>query len=174
MFKKLIGIVLLVFIVFLAIKSLSYLPYFTNAVLGSGESPFQTGQQYVDQINKMYPMGSYGASKPGSKNTQNISYGVKSSANIIGKVTLEKSNSTLVLTVESANPNPSLGLHIWLTNTPNISNQTQYIDFGLLQNSLSFQTYTVDMKGGDLDLTQYNNLLIVDSNNNIYSRVLLQ
>lgn len=178
MIKKIIGLVLICVIFFLTIKALVLLPSLNNLVIGPNKSPFQVGTEYVDQINKIYPYA-----KQNTSYNSNISYGTGISyepsgfgtitrGSILSKITLEKSYGKLILSVENGNPNTNL--NIWLTNSPNITNQTEYIDFGPLYKSVGVKSYVVDMKGGDISLAEYNNILIVDKSYKIYGRVVLK
>lgn len=178
MIKKIIGIILIFIIFYFAIKAITLLPIINNFIIGSGKSPFQVGTDYIDQINKIYPYANQN-----STYDSNVRYGMGisyepsgfdnvSRSAILSKVTLEKSYGKLILSVE--NGNPSTDLNIWLTNSPNITNQTSYIDFGQLNKSVGLRTYVIDMKGGDISLSEYKNVLIVDKNYKVYGRVVLQ
>ena len=90
----------------------------------------------------------------------------------MSKITLEKSYGKLILSVENGNPNTEL--NIWLTNSSSITNKTDYIDFGPLYKSAGVKSYVIDMKGGDISLAEYKNVLIIDKNYKIYGRVLLK
>jgi len=162
MIKKLIGLILILAIFFFAIKALVFLPYFTNFVLGSNnQSPFQLGTDYVNQINKVYP-----------NTNQQIRYNQITTDNrYVSRVTLEKVSGKLILTIEGSNTN--IPLNIWLTNNPQITNQTEYIDFGLLKNNSSIMQYIVDMKGGDISFDNYKYVLLVDKDYKIYKTIIL-
>jgi hypothetical protein len=165
-------------IFFLAIKAVVFLPKLNNLVIGPNKSPFQVGTEYADQVNQIYVYG--------NKKTyfnSNIKYGSGVNYNsgdfskvtraaILSKVTLEKSYGKLILFIE--NGNPSTDLNIWLTNTPDITNQTQYINFGPLYKSVGVKQYVVDMKGGDLSLSEYDNVLVVDKTYKVYHHVILK
>lgn len=178
MIKKVIGLILVCVIFFFAIKAITLLPSLNSLVIGPNKSPFQVGTEYIDQINQMYPYGNQNTYfNSNIKYGSGISYnpggfGTVARAAILSKITLEKSYGKLILSVE--NGNPITDLNIWLTNTPDITNQTQYIDFGPLYKSVGVKSYVVDMKGGDVSLTEYKNVLIVDKNYKIYGRVLLK
>ncbi len=171
MIKKIIGIILVCVIFFLAIKALTFLPTLNNAVIGPNKSPFQIGTDYVDQINKMYPVESnYGNQK--ARQEQQASYATQTNTKIAYKITLEKSFGKLILSVEDGNPTEAL--NIWLTNTPEITDQTEYIDFGLLQKNVSIKQYVIDMKGGDISLAEFKYVLIVDKDQKLKARVVLK
>lgn len=159
MFRKLIGLVLILIIFYLAIKALVFLPYFTNLIIGNNKSPFQVGTDYVNQINQIY----------NTNPNQQIKYGNNLDAKYIGRITLEKVNGKLILSIEGANTD--LDLNVWLTNNPQITNQTEYVDFGKLYNSESIRQYIIDMKGGDISLNLYKYILLVDKDYNIYKRI---
>lgn len=178
MIKKIIGIILIFIIFYFAIKALTFLPFLNSLVIGSDKSPFQVGTQYVDQINSIYPN-----SNQNTAYNSNIRYGTGISSEPVGfgnvnrsailsKITLEKSYGKLILSVE--NGNPSTDLNIWLTNNQNVTDQTSYIDFGPLYKSVGIKSYVIDMKGGDISLAEYNNVLIVDKNYKVYGRVILK
>ena len=160
MIKRIIGLILILVILFFTVKAITYLPFFTDLIIGSNKSPFQVGTDYVNQINNIYPY-----------NKNKTVYNVNQNTNIVKKVTLNKIDGKLVLFVENANPKTNL--NIWLTNKVSITDQTEYIDFGILYKDNSIRKYVVDMKGGDISLQEFNNVLIVDKNNNIYERFVL-
>jgi len=170
MIKKFIGLILMFIIFYLAIKSLVFLPQFTNLVIGQNESPLQIGTDYVNQVNQIYPYDSNG----NAKNNNIYSYGVNTNTNLVGKITLEKLNGKLMLTTESSNPKSNL--NIWLVNTPEISNKTEYIDFGKLVKSESSMQYMVDMKGGDISFEEYNTVFLVDVSSGYkpYAKIVLK
>ena len=169
MIKKFIGLILVLIIFYFAIKALVFLPALSNLVIGPNKSPFQIGTDYVDQINAIYPYNQN--AKIQTKNRQ-VTYASNTRTNIVGKVTLEKSNGKLILSVESANPKTDL--NIWLTNNPEITSETEYVDFGKLVKSESIKQYVIDMKGGDISFAEYNNILIVDANYKLYARIPLK
>ncbi len=169
MIKKVIGLILVLIIFYLAIKALVFLPALTNLVIGPNKSPFQIGTDYVDQVNAIYPYNSQGQ----IKNTSTV-YNSDTKTNIVRKVTLEKLNGKLILSVEVANPNADL--NIWLTNTPEVISTTEYIDFGTLVKNESIMQYVIDMKGGDISFAEYRYVLIVDTKSDykVYARIILK
>ena len=167
--KKVIGLVMMLLIVYIAFKSLVFLPSLTNLIIGPNKSPFQIGTDYVEQMNAVYPYN-------GQNTVQNKNIVLQNSqtkTKIVGKITLEKLNGNLILTVESANPGRD-DLSIWLTDTSEVTNDTNFVDFGKLLKSSSIRQYFVDMKGSDLSFERYKNILIVDSNYQVYARILLK
>lgn len=175
MIKKVIGLILVCIIFYLAIQALVFLPALTNVVIGPNKSPFQIGADYANQAAGIYP--TYDMNGKVVKNTavQNTTvHNATTETNIVGKVTLEKINGRLILTVESANPKTDL--NIWLTNTPDVSSKTEYVDFGLLSKSESIIQYVIDMKGGDLSFAEYRYVLLVDtkSGNQVYAKITLK
>lgn len=162
MIKKLIGLVLILIILFFAIKALVFLPYFTNLVIGNNKSPFQVGTDYVNQINQIYPTYS----------NQAIRYNANTDTQYVGRITLQKIDGKLILSTEGVNTDKQLS--IWLTNNNQITNQTEYIDFGRLYKDESIRQYVIDMKGGDISLDVYKYILLVDQNYNIYKTILLK
>jgi hypothetical protein len=178
MIKKIIGFVLILVIFFFAIKALTFLPQLNSLVIGPNKSPFQIGKETIDQINQIYPYANQNTTY-----NSNVRYGTGASyaptgfgtvarKAILSKITLEKSYGKLIFSVE--NGNPITELNIWLTNTPDITNQTEYIDFGRLYKSIGVKSYFVDMKGGDVSLSEYKNVLIVDKNYKVYGKVILK
>lgn len=169
MIKKVIGFILVLIIFYLAIKALVFLPSMTNLIIGPNKSPFQVGTDYVDQVNAIYPYNNQGKVK-------NIStvYNSDTKTTIVSKVTLEKLNGKLILSVESANPKNDL--NIWLTNTSEITNKTEYIDFGTLLKNEGIVQYVIDMKKGNISLTEYKYILLVDTKSDykIYAKITLK
>jgi hypothetical protein len=178
MIKKIIGLVLLGVIFFFAIKAVTFLPSLNNFVIGTNQSPFQLGTEYIDQMNQIYPYASQNTNYNGNfKYGNGVSYnpegfGTVLNTVILSKITLEKSYGKLTLSVENGNPNTDL--NIWLTNTPDINENTKYINFGPLYKSAGIKTYVVDTEGGDVSLTEYNTILIIDKNYKIYGKVILK
>lgn len=169
MIKKVIGFILVLVIFYLAIKMLVFLPSLTNLVIGPNKSPFQIGTDYIDQVNTIYPYNNKG----GTKKIATV-YNSDTNTNIVSKVTLEKLNGKLILSVESANPRNEL--NIWLTNTPAVSSATEYIDFGTLLKNESIVQYTIDMKGKDISFAEYKYVLLVDvkAGYQVYARIVLK
>jgi hypothetical protein len=167
MIKKIVGFVLVLILFFFAIKAITFLPYFTNLVVGNNKSPFQIGTDYVSQINQIYPYQSYG--KP---QTPQAAYNTGATPDVLGKVTLQKISGKLVLSIENANP--KVPLRVWLTNTRTITDKTEYVDFGELRKSTAVQQYVVDMRGGDISLAEYSTVLIVDGNATVYATIVLK
>lgn len=159
MFKKLIGLVLILVIFFLAIKALVLLPTFTNLIIGDNKSPFQIGTDYVNQVNQVYPTYNTNAQ---------YRYDNSTDSRYVGRITLEKIDGKLILSVESSNVAPNQKLNIWLTNNSQVTNQTEYIDFGTLYKDGSIRQYVVDMKGGDISFDKYKYILLVDEKYNVY------
>ncbi len=156
-------------IVYMAFKALVFLPSFTNLIIGPNKSPLQIGTDYVEQINDIYPYNSHDMIQNKNIVLQNSSTDTK----IVSKVTLKKLNGNLILTIESANPMRE-DLSIWLTDTSEVTNDTNFVDFGKLLKSSSIRQYFVDMKGSDLSFEQYKNILIVDSNYQVYEKIMLK
>ncbi len=161
MIKKIIGLILVLLLIFILVKSISFLPSFSNLILGNNKSPFQVGTDYVNGINNVYG---------NSNNRQEIKYNV-SVRKILDKVTLEKSLGKLILYIE--NGNPDVDSYMWLTNTPNISSNTEYINFGQMYKDNSIRQYIIDMKGGDISLAEFKYVLIVDKNQNLIESIIL-
>ena len=162
MIKKFIGLFLMLVIIFFAVKALVALPLLTNLVIGSNKSPFQVGTEYVEQTSRIYP----------TYLNSEIRYNSDTKSQILDKITLEKVSGRLIMSIENAKTTKDL--NIWLANQPQITNQTEYIDFGKLRNSVTVQQYVIDMNGGDLSLDDFKYVYIVDGNNNIYAQVFLK
>lgn len=165
--KKIIGLVLFIGIIFLLINARKILPAISNFSVGSGKvpTPFQLGTTYVDQIESMTPKMNYGAGYTGAA----IGYGSFQGGSTApakgvkqGRATLEKNNGQLVLYVENITVTTATPVHFWLANTSTISNQTEYVDFGQLRTGTGIQSYGVGLNSGDLDLSVYRYLMIVD------------
>lgn len=167
MIKKIVGFVLVLILFFFAIKAITFLPYFTNLVVGNNKSPFQIGTDYVDQINQIYPYQNYGKPLPSQ-----VAYNTGANPAVLGKVTLQKISGKLILSIENANP--KIPLRVWLTNTRVVTDKTEYVDFGPLRKSTSVQQYVVDMRGGDISLAEYGTALIVDDKMAVYATIVLK
>ena len=167
MIKKVIGLILILIIFYLAIQALVFLPSLTNLVIGSNQSPFQIGTDYVNQVNAIYPT----YNKQGKIVKNSTVYNSDTNTDIVGKLTLEKVSGTLILSVESANPKADM--NIWLTNTPTVTSRTEYVDFGKLTKSPSIIQYPIDMKGGDISFNEYKYVLLVDvgSGYKVYAKI---
>lgn len=149
----------------LVINARKILPSINNFAIGSGKikSPLDIGTSYVDQIEKMSPKISGASSYNGSA----IGYGsFQQKINNVGttknRATLEKNNGKLMLYAENIQTDPNLKLSFWLANTTTFSNQTEYVDFGPIKSGSGTQTYSIDLHGGDLDISVYKYLMIVD------------
>ncbi len=169
MIKKVIGFILVLVIFYLAIKALVFLPSLSNLAIGPNKSPFQVGADYIDQVNTIYPYNNQGRAKKIS-----TVYNSDTNTNIVRKVTLEKLNGKLILSVEAANPRNEL--NIWLTNTSEVTSETEYIDFGTLLKNEAITQYTIDMKGKDISFAEYKYVLLVDvkAGYQMYARILLK
>ncbi|MBC7982010.1 hypothetical protein H7X65_02955, partial [Candidatus Parcubacteria bacterium] len=101
-------------------------------------------------------------------------YNSDTNTGVVGKVTLEKTNGKLILSIEAADP--KMDLNIWLTNTSEVTSKTEYVDFGLLTKNPSIVQYVVDMKGGDISFAEYKHVLIVDAKSDykVYAKVILK
>jgi hypothetical protein len=165
MIRKVIGLIFLLIIVFFAVKAVVFLPSFTDLIIGKNPSPFQIGTSYIDQIKGIYPTYQY--QNYGQSSGQNIGSG------ILSKATLEKIEGKLVLSIENAKPTRS-DLSIWLINSPEITNKTEYIDFGTLYENQSIRQYVIDMKGADISFQEYNVIVIVDKDYKIYKKIILK
>lgn len=165
MIKKIIGLILILIICFIAVKSVRFFPLFTDTVIGKNPSPFQIGTSYIDQVKGIYPTYQY----------QNYgqSSGQNTNSSILSKVTLEKIEGKLILSIENAKPTRS-DLNVWLVNNTEITDKTEYIDFGPLYENQSIRQYIIDMKGADISLQEYNTIMIVDKNYKVYKKIILK
>lgn len=171
MIRKIIGFILVLIIVFFAIKAVVFLPFFADLVIGNNKTPFQIGNSYIEQINKIYPYKNYNQLYSTQiKYNQNINSG----NHILDKVTLEKIEGKLILSIENLKP-INAELNIWLTNSPEITDRTTYIDFGpVYKKGDSFRQYFFDLKGYDISLDEFNNILLVDKNYKIFNKIILK
>jgi hypothetical protein len=167
MIRKIIGLMLVLIILFVGFKAISILPVFTDVVIGNNPSPFQVGTSYIDQIMDIYPMHqyqNYGQSTTGNQKINN---------NILSKVTLEKIEGKLILSIENSKTLRS-DLSVWLTNNSEITDKTEYIDFGSFYRNQPIRQYVVDMKGGDISLQEFNVIMIVDKDYKVYKKIILK
>ena len=88
MIKRIIGLILILVTLFFTVKAITYLPFFTDLIIGSNKSPFQVGTDYVNQINNVY-----------SYNKNKTVYNINQNTSIVKKVTLNKIDGKLVLFV---------------------------------------------------------------------------
>lgn len=173
--KKVIGLILVIAIIFLLINARKILPSLNSLALGGNttKTPFQVGTNYVDQIEKMTPKisgaGTYTGSAIGYGSFVNpYSYtgdtgnGYAATPSNKARATLEKNNGQLVLHMENIQIPSTPPIHVWLTNTQAIGNDTEYVDFGQVKSALGVQSFGVNLNAGDIDLSVYRYLMIVD------------
>lgn len=168
--KKIIGLIIIIAIVFVLINSRKFLPSINNLALGNSKvlTPFQIGTSYVDQIEQMSPKvnSSYrehsSALGYGSFSNAYTYNGSKRNSQVKGVVTIEKIQGQLHLSVENIQAPAKSNMRYWLTNRPNISDQTEYVDFGKVESTSGVLTYTVNLHNADIDMTVFKYLMIVD------------
>lgn len=127
-FKKLIGLLLIVIIFLLLINMSSIARGLNTIVLGPVKSPTQLGSFYATN----------GASVSGIFEILNPQ-GVNKT---FGGVTLSKTGTMVTLVTENI-VIPQGNWALWLTDTPNISGQTNYVDFGSITKPLDYKEYSV-------------------------------
>jgi len=80
-----------------------------------------------------------------------------------GRITVEKIDTRLTLTTEGVFLSASNSrIHIWLTNSPIIDDNTKFIDFGTARSG-SIQSYGLDLDGSNISLQEYKHVMIVDT-----------
>jgi hypothetical protein len=189
---KIIGLIAIALIILLIVNFKTVLPYFDRLATGGTLSPVQIGADYMNQINKFYPnvyAGISGGKATGytgqplastytnyfTQNGSGIST-TRKSGMAQSKVTVEKVGNILSVTTEYLSIPTSLqGIdHIWIANTPTISNATTYIDLGVVKSG-GIQTYATDLGPQDISFRQYRYIMIVNPRDfTVYSQSTLQ
>lgn len=166
--KKIIGLMIVIGIILLLVNAKKILPSLNNLALGGGtnKTPFQIGTSYVEQIEKMAPQVNYGTGYTPATTGYGFFNSSSRAAGNNARATVAKSNGQIVISVENIQTNSNIPLYMWLTNTSTISGQTEYVDFGQIRNTLGVQSYVVNLNGGDIDLSVYKYLLLVDPTTN--------
>jgi hypothetical protein len=185
---KLIGLIAFVFIILLLVNFRVVLPVISTLMFGgNGVSTVEEiTAEYIRQIEAIYPipesMYSSGARARAYTYGTLRSYAVPQNKNISNipdgqvRVVAEKIGSTLMVTTANLIlPQNLQGVaHVWIANTPTISDATTYIDIGLVKNG-GIQTYRVDVGPGNLSLQEYRYVMVVNpSDFSIYSQATLQ
>ncbi len=173
--KKIIGLIIIIGIIFMLLNAKNVVSNIGNIANGSGRilTPFQVGTSYVEQIEAITPKMNYDTKYTGSAigygsfstytyDSNGVAVASKKTKKNQGRATLEKNNTQLILYTENITVTTNTPVHFWLANTQTILNETEYVDFGQAKMQAGIQTYVVDMNSGDLDLTVYKYLMIVD------------
>lgn len=140
--KKLIGLFFLILIFFLLLKSKTLLSMLNNFTLGPTKTPTQIGIGYSTEAV------SIGVFKATGTNSS------------FGAATISQNGRDLILTIENIKAFEG-NWAFWLSNTPTITNETKYIDFGPVTAPYSFKEYKVEVKGS-VDLTAFRYLMIIN------------
>jgi hypothetical protein len=185
---KLIGLIALVFIILLLVNFKVVLPAISSLIFGGKgiSTAEEISAEYIRQIEAIYPIPesiySSGAQARAYTYGSLRSYTVPQNKNISQaptgqvRVVAEKIGTTLVVTTANLTlPQNLQGVaHLWIANTPTISDTTTYIDIGLVQNN-GIRTYKVDVGPGSLSLREYRYVMVVNpSDFSIYSQAVLQ
>lgn len=174
---KIFGLIFIALIILVIVNFRTILPYFDNLVTGGKDtlSPVQIGANYVDQVNKIYSVNNFQSTSYSNFNSNIIGYSGKNNTNQ-AKVTVEKTNNIIsVITEYLSIPTELQGVvHIWLSNTPVVSDQTTYMDLGVVKNG-GIQTYTRDIGSVIFSLQEFKYILIINPQDfTIYSQSSLQ
>ena len=140
--KKLIGLFFLILIFFLLLKSKALLSVLNSIALGPTKTPTQIGTGYA------------------SENTVIGMFRDTSTNKAFGAATVTKNDGILALTAENLKI-PAGNWVFWLSDTPIITNETKYIDFGHITAPYSFKEYKVGIKAS-IDLSVYKYLMIIN------------
>ncbi len=147
MFKKLIGLILLVAIFFILINSKGLISFLNTIALGPVKTPIQVGTQYSTR----------GESTVGIFKIQNPQGVTK----VFGAATLSKVDAQLSLTIEQVTVPTGRRWSFWLSDTPTVSDATNYVDFGQIAAPDSYKEYRVGVPA-NLSLSVYKYLMIID------------
>ncbi len=147
MFKKLIGLILLVVIFFFLINSKGMLSFLNTIALGPTKTPIQVGSLYSARGESV--VGTFKIQNPQGVNK------------VFGAATVSKVDNQLVLIAEHIALPIERPWSFWLSNTPTISNATNYVDFGKVTPPYSYKEYLVGVETG-LNLSVYKYLMILD------------
>ena len=145
-FKKLIGLLLVVVIFLILINLSPIISSLSTVALGPVKSPVQLGSLYA----------TYGTSVSGIfviANPQGVN-------KTFGGVTLTKVDTMISLLTENI-VIPQGVWSFWLTDTPNISSQTNYVDFGPVSKPFSYKEHKVGVPEG-FNIGSYRYLMIVN------------
>ncbi|MES2985617.1 MAG: hypothetical protein V4686_00645 [Patescibacteria group bacterium] len=168
---KIIAVIAFVLIILILVNYRSILPLFDNLAFGGGsKTPFQISASYIEQANQLSPY----SNMTGTSSTA-VTYGdfleqqrsaknpAKTTIVKRGSITVIKQDALLTLTTENLKlPNSNPKVHIWLTNTPTITDDTRYIDFGLMRSG-SPQTYSKTLGDPNVSLVEYKHVMIIDT-----------
>lgn len=147
--KKIIALFILAIIVLLIVNLPSVVSSMSNIALGPVKSPVQLGSIYA----------TYGNSLSGIFVIQNAQ-GINKTFGTITSTQVE--NTISVITESTIVPDGSWNL--WLADTPTISNQTNYIDFGSITKTFDYKTHSVKVPE-NIHINTYKYAMIVNPAN---------
>lgn len=145
--KKLIGLFLIVVMLLLLVNLPSVVSSVGNIAIGPVKTPIQVGSTYLTPGNPVF--GTFVIRNPQGVNKT------------FGKVGITQIDSVLSLTTENMVV-PQGNWSLWLADTPNVSNQTNYVDFGYITPSYTYKGYSVVVPE-NFNLGSYRYLMIVNS-----------
>ncbi|MEN9604931.1 MAG: hypothetical protein RJB39_616 [Candidatus Parcubacteria bacterium] len=157
--RKLIGLFFLVIIFFIILKSKSILPRMSNWVIGPEQTPFQIGTSYIDEIYKAPGYGGEGDAMYAAKTASLVQGWPRS----MRAVTVSKTGSKITISVEGVAVPTGLPLAFWLSDTPDITNKTKYINFGKIVGPYTFREYAANVGKVQVDLKTYKYLMVVNT-----------
>lgn len=144
--KKIIGLFILVIIVLLVVNLPSVVSSMSNIALGPVKSPVQLGSLYA----------TYGSSLNGIFVIQNAQ-GVNRA---FGNITVTQVENVVSVVTENI-VTPQGSWNLWLADTPTISNQTNYIDFGAMTKTFDYKTHSVKVPE-NININTYKYAMIVN------------
>lgn len=179
---KIFALVIFVLMIFIIMNARSILPYISRVSFGSNTaSPTDIGMEYINIAEKMAPKVSQvtysGNMQYSMYATRVASQGYTGSSQAQeSKVIADKIGNLVAVTTQNLFiPSELQGrAHIWIVNTPTISDQTSYIDMGVVRNG-GVQTYRKDLgTGPDLSLAEYRYIMIINPEDySIYTQATL-
>lgn len=156
-FRKLIGLFFLVILFFIILKSKTILPRISNWMVGPEKTPFQIGSSYIEEI---YKLPSYTGETSLAYQSRFATF--TSGQRAVRAITVSRVDTRVTLTVEDVAVPIGTPWVFWLSNTPDITNKTRYIDFGKISEPYTFHEYYTNTGQTKIDLAQYKYVLIVD------------
>jgi hypothetical protein len=183
---KILGLIAILFIILLIVNIKTILPIINKFAFNG--LPVQSAQRvsdsYIAQIESIYPipesMYSSGARARaytyGNLRTYTTSKNIPATEQQQARIVAEKINTTLIITTANVviPKNLESVAHIWIANTPTITDATTYVDVGVVKNG-GIQTYKIDVGPTSFSLKEYQYVMIVNpSDFSIYSQASLQ
>lgn len=161
--RKLIGLFFLIILIFIILKWKIILQMINNVIIGYDTTPFQIGNSYIDEIGQLPNYdGSIGSYKIGTHKGGFTSSNPANTQKIFSAATVTRIDNALILTIENMQVPASSTYALWLSNTPTVSNDTRYIDFGDIKPPYSIREYRVDMPTQKINLNTYKHLLMIN------------